>query len=77
MRRLLIVAAALILMRLVDLFWLVKPAYSESALSVSWMDFLAPIGVGGLWLATFLWQLKKSPLLPLNDPNLGKKLAHG
>jgi hypothetical protein len=77
MRRLLFVAAALILMRLVDLFWLVKPAYSESVLRVSWMDFLAPVAVGGLWLATFLWQLKKSPLLPLNDPNLGKKLAHG
>jgi len=76
-RRLLIVAAALLFMRLVDLFWLVKPAYSESSLSVNWMDFMTPIGVGGLWMATFIWQLKKRSLLPVNDPNLGKKLAHG
>jgi hypothetical protein len=77
MRRLLFVAAALIFMRWVDLFWLVKPAYSESSLAVNWMDFLTPIGVGGIWLATFIWQLKKRPLLPVNDPNFGKNPAHG
>jgi hypothetical protein len=39
------------------------------------MDLLAPIGVGGLWLAVFSWQLGKRPLLPLNDPEMQE--AHG
>jgi hypothetical protein len=40
------------------------------------MDLLAPIGVGGLWLAVFLWQLGKRPLLPMNDPEMQQALAH-
>ena len=31
---------------------------------------LMVLGVGGLWLATFLWQLRTRPLLPLHDPSL-------
>jgi hypothetical protein len=30
--------------------------------------FLAPIGIGGVWLAAFLFQLKRRPLLPYRDP---------
>jgi hypothetical protein len=41
------------------------------------MDFLAPLGIGGLWLAMFLFQLKKWPLLPLRDPHLEQAIAHG
>jgi len=26
------------------------------------MDLAAPIGVGGIWLAGFAWNLKKQPL---------------
>ena len=33
------------------------------------MDFLMPFGVGGIWLAYFLWQLQRRPLVPLHDPN--------
>jgi hypothetical protein len=34
------------------------------------MDVLAPVGIGGIWIAVFVWQLKGSPLLPLHDPRL-------
>jgi hypothetical protein len=34
-----------------------------------WMEFLMPFGLGGLWLACFLWNLSRRPLLPLADPN--------
>ena len=33
------------------------------------MDFLAPVGIGGIWLACFLWQLQRQPLLALHDYN--------
>jgi hypothetical protein len=69
-RMLFAVAAAIVLMRLVDLFWLVAPAFRPSELRVHWMDLAAPIGVGGIWLWAFVRQLKGRPLLPLNDPYL-------
>ena len=33
------------------------------------MALLVPIGIGGIWLARFLWQLERYPLLPLHDYN--------
>jgi hypothetical protein len=45
------------------------PAFPDTSLAEHWMDFLTPLGVGGLWLAYFLWQLQRSPLLPRHDPN--------
>jgi hypothetical protein len=71
------VAALVVFMRLVDMFWLTQPAFAGSKFRLHWMDFLAPIGVGGLWLAVFLWQLGKRPLLPANDPELRQAMAHG
>jgi hypothetical protein len=41
------------------------------------MDFTVPIGMGGIWLAYFLIQLGKRPLMPLNDPHLIEALEHG
>ena len=36
------------------------------------------VGVGGLWVAAFLFFLKGRPLLPVNDPYLREVLAsHG
>jgi hypothetical protein len=32
------------------------------------LDFVIPIGIGGVWLSSFTSQLSKRPLLPLNDP---------
>jgi hypothetical protein len=34
------------------------------------------LGVGGLWVAVFLWQLKGKPLVPQNDPLLAEVLEH-
>jgi hypothetical protein len=69
------VAALLVLMRLVEMFWLTQPVFSDGRFRLHWMDFLAPIGIGGLWLFVFSWQLGKRPLLPVNDPELRQALA--
>jgi hypothetical protein len=58
-------AAGLLFVHMVELFWLVMPAFYPAGLHVHWMDIVAPIGIGGLWLALFLWQLKKRSVLPL------------
>lgn len=70
------VAGLVVLMQLVEIFWLTQPAFAGERFRLHWMDLLAPIGVGGLWLAVFSWQLGKRPLLPLNDPELQEALAH-
>lgn len=75
-RILLGVAGLILFMRLVDVFWLTRPAFAHDGFHVHWMDLLAPVGVGGLWLAAFLWQLGKRPLLPVNDPEMQEALAH-
>ena len=76
-RLLALVAAAVLCMRFVDIFWLIVPAFHPTGVWVHWMDVVAPIGLGGLWLATFVWQLKGRPLLPLYDPALQEAREHG
>ena len=70
-------AALLLVMRFVDVAWLVLPAFSKGALRLDWMDLAAPIGLGGLWLAFYARNLTARPLLPVNDPGFQEALAHG
>ncbi len=70
-----VVALFLIFMRLVDLFYLIKPEFN-STLSIHWMDVVVPLGLGGIWLALFIWLLKRRPLLPVNDPNFQEAFGH-
>ena len=62
------VAVLIVAMHLVEMFWFVVPAFHTTGFSISWMDVLAPIGIGGLWFAAFLWQLARRSLLPSCDP---------
>lgn len=71
------IAVFILCMRLVDLYWLVAPDFRKASFGLSWMDFAAPMGLIGLWLAFFLWQLEKRPLMPINNPNLEEALQHG
>ena len=71
------IAALVIFMRFVDLFWIVAPGASKGGFQVHWMDFLAPLAIGGLWLGAFLFQLRKWPLLPVRDPHLEEAIARG
>jgi hypothetical protein len=69
-RRLALIAFWLLVARLLDVFWLVTPAFNAGALTVHWLDAVAVIGVGGVWLWTFVWQLKGRSLLAVHDPSL-------
>ena len=64
------VAAFVFLMRFIDLMWVVLPYFHEQVFEISWMDFAAPIGMFGIWIALFTWNLQKAPILPVNDPNM-------
>jgi hypothetical protein len=71
-----LVASLMIVMRLVDLFWQVEPGFEHQEPAFYWMYAAAPLALGGLWLWLFLGELKKRPLLPVNDPYLAEALAH-
>ena len=78
------VAVFILLMRFVDLFFYIGPSpridahgMPPEAFIVSWMDFVAPIGIGGFWVAYFLNQLMKRPLVPVKDPFLENAIEHG
>jgi hypothetical protein len=70
------VAFLVVGMRFVDLFWLIRPAFSPGRFQFHWLDIAAPVGIGGIWLAIFLWQLLERPLLPRNDPEFREALEH-
>lgn len=69
-QRLLGVCALLLLFRLIDVYWIVEPAFYNQKLSVHWLDFVMPLAVGGLWLGGFFSVLRSRPLVPVGDPRL-------
>jgi hypothetical protein len=70
------VVVLLLVMRLVDLYWIVVPALDRDGIRFNWMQIVLPLALGGLWIAAFFWELKKRPLLPLGAPNLQEALTH-
>src|SRR2546423_1892377 len=74
-QKLALLAALILAMRVIDVIWLVEPTYSRGNFVFNWMDYVAPIAIGGLWLGTVAWQLQKRPLMPINDPQLEQALV--
>jgi hypothetical protein len=69
------VAVLLLFARLVDLLWLIAPDLHHDGLSVSWMDIVLPIALGGIWLGAFIWQLRGRAILPVHDPQFDETLG--
>ncbi|HUA00573.1 MAG TPA: hypothetical protein VMB02_09600 [Candidatus Aquilonibacter sp.] len=69
------VAWLIVAVTLVDIYWVIAPSYDVNTPKVHLQDILGIIGLGGLWVGAFFWQLKKWPLLPLHDPRF--EGAHG
>ena len=55
---------------LVNLYWEVKPIFSPAHLSIHWLDILVPIAVGGLWMAVFIYYLKRTPPLVVPEQKI-------
>lgn len=75
-RALIKIAVLLLAMRLLDLYWLIVPAFDRPGFPIHWQDVVAPVAIGGLWLAYFIWQLKGRALVPVNNPNLREVHEH-
>jgi hypothetical protein len=70
------VAALILVMRYVDLFWLTQPALRPNGFSISWLDIVLPLALWSLWLGVFVYQLRGRALLPLHDPEFDEALGH-
>jgi len=71
------VAAFIIIMRLVDVIWLVEPQFRPgTAFPIHWLDITVPVGLVGLWMFMFARNLRSRSLMPVNDPYFKEAFAH-
>ncbi len=71
-------ALALLVVRLIDLLWMVEPSAGAKGIRVHWLDAALPLAIGGFWVGLYVRQLKSRPLIPAHDPQLLKvELSHG
>jgi hypothetical protein len=64
------VAVWAILMRFLDLYWIIIPSFDRTGAQFQLTDLLLLVGLGGLWLAVYLRTLGSRPIVPLHDPRL-------
>jgi len=77
-RKLVWLAAWVLIIRYVDLFWIIEPNFSKS-FNVTIADIVVPIAIGGIWLWFFFRNLASLPLLPAYDQDAHEVLepVHG
>lgn len=67
------VAAWLIFMRGVDLFWWIAPSFSPEHVNRGvWMYAVIPVAMVALWFALFFSNLTKRPLVAVYDPRVNE-----
>jgi hypothetical protein len=84
-RKLVPVALLVLVMRYVDLYWLVAPnpfpgtGVEAHHLTYHWTYFAAPLALVSLWLGSFFWHLGRRPLLVVTEPMLPRlwEPSHG
>jgi hypothetical protein len=71
------IAALVLVVRVVDLLWMIAPRPGAHGLPVHWLDVTLPLALGGLWVALFARELTRRRLLAVNDPYFEEVFAHG
>lgn len=65
-----VVSIFAIVVRLIDLYWILVPSFDRSGAQLLLLDILLVVGLGGIWLAAYSRSLASRPILPLHDPRL-------
>ncbi|MCX8072126.1 MAG: hypothetical protein N3C12_06720 [Candidatus Binatia bacterium] len=70
------VALFILCVRVIEVYWLITPAFSPHYARVHWLDVTTWLGVGGVWLWAFTGGLRGRPLIVWNDPSLPAAGGH-
>jgi len=62
------IAAGLLLVRIVDTYWMIEPAFHPQEVMIHWFDLAALVAIGGFWVFSGLALLKGASLVPAYDP---------
>ena len=71
--KLALLAAFILCMRWVELYWLVFPTLAGHA-HLNWQNVVVPVALAATWVVVFLHFLRQRPLLPLLDPQMAEIL---
>ncbi len=74
-RRLAWLCAVVLIAHWAELLWLIEPPFRGDDVPVHWMDAVALLAVGGLWLARFLFLYAEPPVVP--TPAAPRLADHG
>ena len=69
------IAGTIFCAHIIDVWWLVTPSFYPHGIHVSWLDFVAFFGIGGVWLFLFARNLQSKSLVPMNDPRFAVAVA--
>ncbi len=58
----------------VDIYWIVMPSLHQHGINISWLDFAALAGIGGIFVWFFWNKLSSQALIPINDPGLAESI---
>jgi hypothetical protein len=70
------VAILMLVMRFIDLYWLIVPGFERPGIPFNWQDLVGFVAVGGFWLSFFVYQLRSRALVAAGNPNLREVLEH-
>jgi hypothetical protein len=70
------IAIFVLAMRFIDVTWIIGPIFRTDGLTIHWLDVAALLGLGGIWLAFFFYNLGGRSLVPAHDPYFKKAMAH-
>jgi len=70
-----VLAVWLLLMHLVDMYWLVMPTLHKHGVHLSWIDLTTFIGIGGIFFWVFWSRFMSRPVVPVGDPKLNQSIA--
>jgi hypothetical protein len=73
------VAAGMLLVRVLDLYWLMGPdlaghGHHAVPFAPHWLDVAAPLGLGAVFVFFYARQLRSRPLLPTGEPEIAELL---
>lgn len=66
------IATWLLVMRFVDYYWTISPSLTggEMRPGMLWLDLASFVGLTGVVVGVFLWQLQQQPIIAEHDPRL-------